>query len=262
MQKLTIPSGKTLTIPSDKKLVIGPPELQIPGCLSNLDTQFLAAGGLASGDLVGDWYDSSGNGRNATQGTTGSKPTYTTNSMNGYDAVVFDGSRSFMYSVISGFQFSITFVGATTKTNWGALIGGRTLSNDANGWQPPTFTTIPIGQQGTGIFMGVEGSNYIQSGGFSNITDGKTHVSTMVLDVSGGTIDLRFYQDGVGNSHFTKSYTNGPITAVDYAICSRLPDAYNNQWQGPVGQIMFHDVLSDSNALALHSILKKKWGIS
>jgi hypothetical protein len=48
-------------------------------------------GGLSDGDPVGTWADSSGNGRDATQGTAGAKPTYKTGIQNGLPIVRFDG---------------------------------------------------------------------------------------------------------------------------------------------------------------------------
>ena len=46
-----------------------------------------------NGSTVSQWNDKSGNGRNASQGTAGQQPTYTSNSQNGYGMISFDGSN-------------------------------------------------------------------------------------------------------------------------------------------------------------------------
>jgi hypothetical protein len=52
--------------------------------------------GLADGDPVASWTDSSGNSRHATQSTAGSKPIYKTNILNGKPVVRFDGADDFL----------------------------------------------------------------------------------------------------------------------------------------------------------------------
>lgn len=47
--------------------------------------------GLNDGDAVSTWNDVSGNGRDATQSTSGKKPTYNTNSVGGSSSLSFDG---------------------------------------------------------------------------------------------------------------------------------------------------------------------------
>jgi hypothetical protein len=49
--------------------------------------------GLSDTDLVSSWVDSSGNARDAVQATTGNKPTYRTNQVNGLPSVVFTGTN-------------------------------------------------------------------------------------------------------------------------------------------------------------------------
>lgn len=48
---------------------------------------------LLNGSTVSTWYDRSGNGRDATQQTAGSQPTFTSNARNGLSALTFGGSQ-------------------------------------------------------------------------------------------------------------------------------------------------------------------------
>ena len=72
---------------------------------------------LADGDVVGGWLDKSGNGRNATQGTTGSKPTLKTGVANDRNAVRFDGSDDWLeinYSLSASVHTVFVIYNATT----------------------------------------------------------------------------------------------------------------------------------------------------
>jgi len=48
------------------------------------------------GGAVSQWNDKSGNGRNAVQGTSSSRPTYTTNALNNKSVLTLDGTDDFM----------------------------------------------------------------------------------------------------------------------------------------------------------------------
>lgn len=80
---------------------------------------------LADADPVATWTDSSGNGNNATQATSGSQPTYKTNIVNGKPVVRFDGTDDWLASVTMGGQRQIfaVFRNATALFNgyWGLL---------------------------------------------------------------------------------------------------------------------------------------------
>lgn len=56
----------------------------------------------SSGSPVSGWNDESGQGKNATQGTSGNQPTFQANAINGKPAVRFDGTDDFL-SMTSGF---------------------------------------------------------------------------------------------------------------------------------------------------------------
>jgi len=51
---------------------------------------------VIGGSQVGQWNDKSGNNRHATQSAPGSRPSSTTNTINGLTVITFDGSNDFM----------------------------------------------------------------------------------------------------------------------------------------------------------------------
>ena len=68
-----------------------------PEQVSGLELWLKADGitGLANADPIATWPDSSGNSRDATQATSGMRPTYRTNVVNGKPIVRFDGSDDY-----------------------------------------------------------------------------------------------------------------------------------------------------------------------
>ena len=86
---------------------------------------------LSHGDTVSSWGDSSGNGISAAQGTTSLQPTFqsTSNTLNGYPTVYFDGVDDYLIGDISGNTlnnrsctvFAIYIPHATTSQSSGYL---------------------------------------------------------------------------------------------------------------------------------------------
>jgi hypothetical protein len=76
----------------------------IPSELSNLALwlQADAIGGLNDGDPVATWTDSSGGGHDATQATSGLRPTYRANVLNGRAAVRFDATDDRLDGTVAG----------------------------------------------------------------------------------------------------------------------------------------------------------------
>ncbi len=95
--------------------------------------------GLASGAVVGIWYDASGNADNATQANSGQRPAYVTGAMNGLPVVRFNSAAS-TYLVFSALpvqnDFTMVVVYQSGQTNQGT---GTAFYNGAglvNGDQP------------------------------------------------------------------------------------------------------------------------------
>ncbi len=116
-----------------------------------LDSRFIT--GLTDGDPVSTWSDRSGNGHDATQATSGSKPTFLTAQQGGCPAVDFDGTADFLIGTYSPTAvprtvFVVFKVDQTASTNtffqvpqqvgsggwlarWGQFSGNWNISGDA-----------------------------------------------------------------------------------------------------------------------------------
>lgn len=81
----------------------------------------------ASGGLVSQWSDKSGNGKHGTQATTGYKPSYANNWTNGLGAVTFDGVDDFIATTLlpnfaTAFSVFIVFEKLGTTSRGGAIV--------------------------------------------------------------------------------------------------------------------------------------------
>ena len=86
-----------------------------------------------SSNLVSQWNDKSGNGRNASASST-ARPTYSATSFNGKPGLTFDGNNDDMsFSRVSNFRTYIGLVSWTDKTGDNRVILGDFNVNDFHG---------------------------------------------------------------------------------------------------------------------------------
>lgn len=96
---------------------------------------------LSNGDAVSAWSDSSGNGNSASQGTSGSRPTFVTNALNGKPVLRFNGSStSLTIADSASLRPNTMAIIAVFKRNansptWSNLIIRPYFSN--SNWAPP-----------------------------------------------------------------------------------------------------------------------------
>jgi hypothetical protein len=103
---------------------------------------------LNDGDAVTTWTDQSGNGRNATQATGGSKPLYKVNIFGSKPALLFDGANDVLdFSVTADISAAFTaFVVLQPSTGAGAYNFGPLTWED------------PAGGQANGFYLNADGS--------------------------------------------------------------------------------------------------------
>jgi hypothetical protein len=136
--------------------------------------------GLSDGDPVGTWEDSSGDNRDATQGTASKKPTYQTGEVNSLPCVRFDGADDYL-------SFTDPTV-ATAHTvflvvKWSAF-GGVVLGDSGNYY-------CPYAAAGNDFY-------YRAGGGFVNGNPGTLSTGAWYLITvrrSGTTV--QFFKNGV-----------------------------------------------------------------
>lgn len=86
--------------------------------------------GLSDGDPVATWADESGNSNDATQGTSGRRPTYQTGEINGLPVVRFDGADDrLVVSLANAQPYTVFFVGKAAAASGNQyFVDGATLN--------------------------------------------------------------------------------------------------------------------------------------
>lgn len=195
-----------------------------------------AIGGLSDNDPVATWADSSGNGRDATQGTAANKPTYQTGEVNSLPCVRFDGSndvlaatcphqpdftlfvvlkptggaidnyqsavsRGAVFENDTNFAFAVRRGGANEFLRWCCY--WRNVStlygNEGGGWVDATWTYVAVKVDGSANLT-------IYEKGSSEVTDGSNSAST------DGSQSLRI--GGPNSTTSSDAYFTGDIAEV------------------------------------------------
>lgn len=233
--------------------------LLLTGCQLWLDaadasTLYDAASGgslVAADGGVARWQDKSGNGRHATQSTSGNRPLRKTSILGGKDVVSFDGTNDIM-------QLPTSFRWYPTGTMFAVLANASAGSGPwyaANNTDEPEIRLFRDTSSGRWYFN----ENYQLdnvAGHYNAIGSGS--IRTIVLS---------------GTSY--KSYSNGTLknsTTLGLAVSANNPASHhsiggyslNNTFCTiQLAELIFFDsALSDANRILIESYLITKWGIT
>lgn len=189
---------------------VGSPTSWTPSAISTslwLDASDAGTITTVSG-AVSQWNDKSGNSRNATQSTSGSRPTVSAAAQNSLDALSFDGSNDFMslasaLAAASSGSFDVYFIGKpdTTSRNSTYTGGGivrRHAANDAAGnWSTGIRSTgaavvghhLTSGDNANGIVFGgsiTSNANTLISWSY-NASGGSTSAQQWTIRINAGS---------------------------------------------------------------------------
>jgi hypothetical protein len=205
-----------------------------------------AASITSSSGLVSQWNDKSGNGRHATQPTTGSRPTYTGT------ALSFGNSSKFMSGAMAANSFptsmQVTVVSKSVGSNtYWAYPFNRTKNNF-----PAPFdlynTTVYIG---TGVNIAGYGDYGVN---FGTLTT-RSMVST-TLSAS----KIEQFLNGTNRLSKPGSYPYGDGSVGLYQIATRADRV--TQFTGEINEVVVTNELSSSDRVNLESYLAAKWTLS
>lgn len=196
-----------------------------------------------NGQTVQQWNDLSGNNNNFSQGTAGSRPTFTTDVQNGLPALVFDGVADFMNSTI-GADTSRTIFVVTEGLDVG--FGGRFFGLDSN--SASVFDN-------TGVYAYYA----TQASGIGAIGGNSLNPAIIVLKVSSAA-SLTTYIDGVLGSTFDPAdvVTTGTILTIGARDSSGTFPEHCHTYE----VVVYDSALSDANINLVNSYLSGRWNIS
>jgi hypothetical protein len=154
-----------------------------------------AVTGVTNGGALATWTDSSGNGYNATQGTSGQQPSYVTNAMNGLPVVRFNSANSTCLAFSRPVQDDFTIIcvfQSTQGVNSGTLYyQGAGLVNGEVGGVVNDFGTCLFANGSVCAGTGNPDVAVTSVGGYN---DGQPHVLTFTRTRRTGLVSL--YLDG------------------------------------------------------------------
>lgn len=200
---------------------------------------------------VSQWNDSSGNNRNFSQATSGSRPTFTTNFQNGLSVVSFDGSTDFMTASAISLTSNFTCVMA---------VRGNTANRTI-------FSPGRAGNSGWGIQTAGSSSNY------AFVKYGVVQLDTTVANV-GATFSIISWKVASdlkpelrvngGTSIWTSTNTQG-INATGFSCyLGSTNDGTStvNYWPGYLGELVLTSAApSTAETTRMEGYLAHKWGL-
>lgn len=232
---------------------------QVPGLTQWLDAADRSTISLATG--INQWSDKSVVGLHATQGTGGSQPAYTLNSLNGLPCVTFDGTDDFLSS--ASISLGEITIFAVVSARW-------TVSENAQFWGQNWTTNKAVGRTGSAGFDYLTNdlravTNSFNSGTAgprsigpqpSGLVDGQAIQVTARLGASGTSIRC----NGVSIARVAR---NDPTTPVNFPVAIGRPGSgYNSEyWNGRIAElILYAGIVDDGPMMRVESYMKSKWG--
>lgn len=206
----------------------------------------------SDGDAVGTWSDSSGNGRDMTQGTAGYKPLYKTNIRNGRPVMRFDGTDDYL-AASTQFQpvankATVFYVLMQTSVASTTIWSNTTTGNGSGN----TF----INNGGTQAIRIYRGGNYYDTN--TGVGANTWAYYTTILRSSStltGTATLRINGSTISTS---SSFGTGNSPNLNMQIGTGPASWFN----GDIAEILFCDgELTSLMYIQVETYLKKKYGL-
>lgn len=218
-----------------------------PDAVAGMDL-WLAADDLAlsDGDPVGTWADLSGAGNDATQGSSGQKPTFKTGIINGLPVVRFDGSDDFLASNASMSLTTRTLIAVIKLAGSGyrTIVGAS--STNALQWRIDSGTGVQTLNRQYTAAIG------------SSSTDVGTSAFRILAATFTDNASHAFYLDGAADGSGSHS---GTITSGRTATIGTNPTA--GEWlNGDLAELIAYDsVLGSGDLGAVTAYLQAKYAL-
>ena len=190
----------------------------------------------SDGDVIGAVEDKSGNGNDATQAITASKPLYKTAIKNGLSVVRLDGVDDFLSVTLTMNSFSVFCVNVLNTANlyvFGFSVGNRFLRFADND------TQIIFDGVATGIsaVMDIKDTNWMINEFFRTLGSNPTH-----------------YQNG-------KNYANAGNAVASFVV-NAIGQNGAVESGADIGEILYYDtLLSSTDRQDVEAYLNDKWSI-
>jgi hypothetical protein len=206
----------------------------------------------ADGDVVGYWGDRTANGRNAIQATTGSKPTLKLGVLDGFPAIRFDGTSSFL-----------AYAGALGSSGSGALslflaVVPRVASGTPYLIQQGTFSA------GQFRSIGLNGANWLWRMGSGNrsFTSGPTVGTPYLISavVPAGTTCASYPLKSNGSALTQAGAVDASLAIADTVLSLGATSTGINRFQVDIVEVLaFTSALSATDESSVQGYFKSRY---
>jgi hypothetical protein len=215
-----------------------------------------SGGSLVNADgIVRRWEDKSGNGRHASEATYG--PTRKTSQQNGYSALLFNGSNTFLAGSSTPSTGNVRTAFAITKSANTSGSDFFQIGGYANSSSRLFSLRQSYGSPNSGISSDMIANNVNVNG--EQLTINQYHVSCWRQTSS--TRAVRYWHNGT-----EKTVTGTPDSfsaAAGFLVGKGRTSVDQGYWNGYVSEIIVYDVeISDADRATVESYLKAKWVIA
>jgi hypothetical protein len=254
---------------------------------SDASTLFDATSGgslVAADGGVARWEDKSGNGRHATQSTSGSRPLRKTGIKNGLPVLRFDGSNDSMSIPSSAATFKFLHGGSTGYSIF-AVVGVRAINTrerilETGRWGSPDGDGGGIGctwgiePSGSVTFAAAGGTTVIANSSASGLLSTPNfYALSNVGNVSSGTASVRSSMRVNGGAAITNNSQTGTPSTANSRLNLTFGFGVGHNGDGTIEYeqyadldfceiIIYNSALSDTDRSAVESYLMAKWGIA
>jgi hypothetical protein len=248
--------GRSVLLAASNAQLWTPAQLTTSLWLDGADSSTITT---VSGD-VSAWNDKSGNSRNVSQATPGSRPTLTT--FNGLQAVLFDGSSDFLQSAAS--------ITTGTYTGWFEVVWVGTRSG-SGGTIVTERSSVLVG---TSQWVFVSNVGYISTDGVNASSNHSVSNTTFNAIQTGGGIVVHRHQPGARDQLFV----NGTLETVTAGTASNITGgtsyfrigaregAVGQYWNGTICEVVVtafaSATFSTTNRQRIEGYLAHKWGLA
>ena len=205
---------------------------------------------VAADGAVARWEDRSGNGRHATQATSGSRPLRKDAVRNGRNVLRFDGSSSFfsLSPIAIPASYSAFFVFSRPSQDAHSIIIGNTQALAADNRYLAWWFSDNVVYSKSNADFSTHGAASTTTGAF------------LVSDIRNGTTSVATRRNGLALATVTTGNAISNATTGNLDSVGRNQGAYIT---GDIGEIVLYDsALSDTDRSAVESYLMTKWGIA
>lgn len=212
-----------------------------------------------NGQTVQTWADASGNARDATQATSGSRPTFITGALNSKPVIRFDGSDDFLGTASASYAIQTIFVVSKTAVNPNSYVGIITARTSPNSTLVgPSDSNLGFGSFSFGVGLVTVDSDGSGTSGYTNYI-GIDGSSMSASDVDNYNVGVTC---GVGWHYIT--HVANSLSASGTKIFCVGADTFSSSrcWNSDIAEIIiYNSAITGTNRTNVEMYLKNKYGL-